>query len=415
MQRRAAPALDSPPPERSDPRLGYERIALVLQGGGALGAYQAGVYEGLYEAGIAPDWVVGISIGAINAALIAGNAPERRVARLREFWELVCEPALAVPLPGWERAVGHLGARGLARDWSSVAHAAQSLYQGRRGFFVPRMPPPWPGVQGDPGAASFYDASPLAATLGRLVEFGRVNGGDVRLAVGAVNVRTGNFVYFDSAEMPLGAAHVMASSALPPGFAAVEIDGEFYWDGGLVSNTPLEYALETDPRCDTLAFQVDLWSARGPVPRGLLDVLEREKDIRFSSRTRLGTDALAGRQRIRRAIAAALTRLPDPLRGDPALAPLNGVACTKVMNVVHLIYHGKAHEGHYKDYEFSRAAMEAHWRAGLEDMRRTLAQPGVLDRPPPELGVVTHDVHRTQHAAVGTEHVVAAARWGVLT
>jgi NTE family protein len=392
MQQRSTHTSSSRSPERSGAKLGYDRIALVLQGGGALGAYQAGVYEGLDEAGIAPDWIAGISIGAINAVLIAGNAPERRVARLREFWELVCEPALAPPIAAWAAAAAPHGAT--MRDWASLAHAAQSICQGQLGFFVPRVPAP-PGVQGNPAAASLYDTAPLAATLERLVEFERVNRGDVRLAVGAVNVRSGNFVYFDSAETPLRAAHVMASSALPPGFAAVELDdGEFYWDGGLVSNTPLEYVLDTEPRRDTLAFQVDLWSARGQVPRGLLDVLEREKDIRYSSRTRRGTDALAQRQRLRGAIGDALARLPEPLRGEPALGPLRELARTKVMNVVHLIYQAKVHEGHYKDYEFSRAAMEAHWRAGLEDTRRTLAQPGVLDRPPPGLGVVTHDVHR---------------------
>jgi NTE family protein len=399
MQQLAARAPDSPSLERSVARTGYERIALVLQGGGALGAYQGGVYEGLYEAGIEPDWIAGISIGAVNAALIVGNAHDQRVARLREFWNLVCEPAYALPLAEWAAAVAPAGASAQARDWSSLAHATESLWQGRLGLFVPRVPAPWAGMPGDPGTASFYDNAPLAATLSRLVDFERVNMGEVRLAVGAVNVRTGNFVYFDSAEMPLGAVHVMASCALPPGFAAVEIDGEHYWDGGLVSNTPLEYVLDTEPRRDTLAFQVDLWSARGAVPKGVLEVLEREKDIRFSSRTRRGTDALANRQKIRRAIDAALARLPAPLRDEPSLEALRTLSCTKVMNVVHLIYRAKTHEGHYKDYEFSRAAMEAHWRAGLEDTRRTLAQPGVLDRPPPGLGVVTHDVHRAQDTA----------------
>lgn len=393
MQQRTQPARSSSPDRRSRRTDNFERVALVLQGGGALGAYQAGVYQALDEAGIEPDWVAGISIGAINAALIVGNPPRQRVARLREFWELVCEPALALPLPGWPLDAP-FGAEGRTRDWTSFAHAARSLVQGQLGFFVPRVPPPWARLGGDPGATSFYDTAPLAATLARLVDFGRVNAGAMRLAVGAVNVDTGNFIYFDSAHAPLGVAHVMASSALPPGFPAVELDGARYWDGGIVSNTPLEYVLEAEPRCDTLAFQVDLWSARGPAPQSLLDVFEREKDIRFSSRTRRDTDALAGRQRLRRAIGAALARLPAPLRDEPALAPLRELAGTKVMNIVHLIYQGKAHEGYAKDYEFSRARMEAHWRAGLEDSRRTLAQPGVLDRPSAEIGVVTHDVHR---------------------
>src|SRR5215470_6695082 len=338
MQQRSTAPSSSRATEIRSAALGYERVALVLQGGGALGAYQAGVYEALHEAGIEPDWVAGISIGAINAALIVGNARDQRVARLREFWELVCEPALALPLLAWATPGTCSRVSRHARDWSSVAHAAQSLYQGRLGFFIPRVPLPWPGLQGDPGTASFYDVAPLAATLERLIEFDRVNAGDVRLAVGAVNVRTGNVVYFDSAEMPLRPAHMMASAALPPGFPAVEVDGEFYWDGGLVSNTPLEYVLDTEPRRDTLAFQVDLWSARGPVPRGLLDVFEREKDIRYSSRTRRATDSLARRQALRRAVGTALAHLPAPLRDEPALEPLHDLARTKAMNVVHLIY-----------------------------------------------------------------------------
>jgi NTE family protein len=411
MQQRSLHNSSSRSPERPRAELGYERTALVLQGGGALGAYQAGVYEALDEAGIEPDWVAGISIGAVNAALIAGNARERRVARLREFWELVCEPAFALPFAGWAAAAAP-GTH--ARDWASFAHATQSLCQGQLGFFLPRVPPPWPGLQADPGTVSFYDAAPLAATLERLVEFERLNAGDLRLAVGAVNVRTGNLAYFDSAERPLRPAHVLASAALPPGFAAVEIDGECYWDGGLVSNTPLEYVLDTEPRRDTLAFQVDLWSAQGPVPRGLLDVLERAKDIRYSSRTRRGTDAVARRQNVRRAVGAALARLPASLRDEPSLQPLRDLARTKVMNVIHLIYQAKAYEGHYKDYEFSRATMEAHWRVGLADTRRTLAQHGVLDRPPRDVGVVTHDVHRDPKRAGRPGRAMPAAAQGAL-
>ncbi|MCC6212961.1 MAG: patatin-like phospholipase family protein, partial [Burkholderiales bacterium] len=272
--------------------LGYERVALVLQGGGALGAYQAGAYQGLHESGIEPDWVAGISIGAVNAALIVGNPPEQRVERLRDFWELAGEPAFGWPVTAFQMPQSAFAALAGARELASLAPAAQSLCCGQLGFFVPRMPPPWARVKGNPGATSFYDAGPLEETLARLVDFERLNAGSVRLTVGAVNVRTGNFVRFDSADTLIRSAHLMASAALPPAFAAVGIDGEHYWDGGLVSNTPLESVLDTEPRRDTLAFQVDLWSARGQLPETLLDALEREKDIRYSSRTRRGIDAL---------------------------------------------------------------------------------------------------------------------------
>ncbi len=376
--------------------LGYERIALVLQGGGALGAYQAGVYQALDEAGIEPDWVAGISIGAVNAALIAGNPRAQRVERLREFWELVCEPAFAFATP-FAASSAWLAAPAMgtdARAAASLLHASRGLIAGQLGFFIPRVPSPWLRVNGDPGATSVFDVSPLASTLTRLVDFEHLNAGDLRLAVGAVNVRSGNFVYFDSERARLDSRHIMASAALPPSFAPVEIDGEHYWDGGLVSNTPLEYVLDSAPRRDTLAFQVDMWSARGRVPKTLLDALEREKDIRYSSRTRRGTDALAARQRMRRAIGAALDALPREIRSQPAIARLEPLASVKVMNVIHLIYQAKWREGYAKDYEFGRDTMEEHWRAGLEDTRCTLAEPGVLALPPPEHGLVTHDVHR---------------------
>ena len=387
--------------------LGYERIALVLQGGGALGAYQAGVYQGLHEAGIEPDVVAGISIGAINAALIVGNPPERRVERLREFWETVSEPGLAWPLAAWPTPAAIPGTEHVLGELARLALAAQSLLRGQLGFFTPRIPPPWARMKGDPGATSFYDSAPLAETLGRLVDFERLNAGAVRLALGAVNVRTANFAYFDSADMPLGPAHVLASGALPPGFAPVEIEGEHYWDGGLVSNTPLEYVIDGEPHRDTLAFQVDLWSARGRVPETLLDAFERDKDIRYSSRTRRGTDALAARQRMRRAIGDALEALPPEIRARPAIRRLEPFGSVKVMNVIHLIYQAKWRESYAKDYEFGRGTMEEHWRVGLEHTRRTLAEPGILAPPPPELGVVTHDLHRPGAAGVARERSIA--------
>jgi NTE family protein len=368
-------------------RLAFECVALVLQGGGALGAYQAGVYEALAEANIHPDWVSGVSIGAINAAIIAGNAPASRVDRLREFWTDVTSGGLW-PLFGDAFAL----ARGDAmRNLLNHMSAGLAAASGASGFFAARPLVPWLHPAGTIEATSFYDTAGLKRTLERLVDFDRLNAGMTRLSVGAVNVRTGNFVYFDSAGDLIRPEHVMASGALPPGFPAVEIDGEHYWDGALVSNTPLQWVVESRPRRDTLAFQVDLWSARGEFPRHMLEVMTREKEIRYSSRTRAGTDQFKHVQRLQHAVAELLENLPEELKNSPEAQLLSTVAHRKVYNIVHLIYRARNYEGHSKDYEFSRASMEEHWRAGYHDARRTLRHPEILERPNGE-GVLTFDL-----------------------
>ncbi|RKP57552.1 patatin-like phospholipase family protein [Pararobbsia silviterrae] len=372
----------------------YETVALVLQGGGALGAYQAGVFQGLDEAGIAPDWIAGISIGALNTALIAGNPPEHRLERLVEFWELVCTPAYGLSVPsGLEEALFH--ASDFVRKGFTTWQAVQTVLEGQKGFFVPRMPPPSPLSKHDPATASWYDTRPLKATLERLCDFDRINDGDIRVSVGAVNVRTGNFVYFDNRKERLRAEHFMASGALPPGFAAVEIDGEYYWDGGLMSNTPLTRVLQTTPRRDTLAFQVDLWSALGPVPDNLTDVGGRQKDIQYSSRTRLVTDMLQRSQRFRHVLHQVLDRVPPDVRAnDHWCRVAEELACGKRYNVVHVIYQAKEYDGHFKDFQFGHSTMRAHWDTGLADMRATLDHPDWLDLPDNEAGFITHDIHR---------------------
>ncbi len=375
---------------------GYETVALVLQGGGALGAYQAGVYEALSEAGVEPNWISGTSIGAINGALIAGNAPAQRLERLREFWDTVSQPAWPLP-PVWEAFPGAALPWQGTDDWRRLANqfsAARTVLAGQQGFFAPRLPPPWLVPSSTAATTSLYDPAALRATLERLVDFERLNTGEIRYSVGAVNVSTGNLTYFDSAERKIRPEHILASGALPPAFPAIEIDGEFFWDGGIVSNTPLEYVLETYPRRDTLAFQVDLWSAKGLLPESLLDVLEREKEIRYSSRTRRGTDRSARIQQLRRALHHLLARLPAELASDPNVQHLSDAACEKVLNIVHLIYRSKVYEGFAKDYEFSAVTMREHWAAGLADTRRSLTKPEFLARPTHETGVETHDIHR---------------------
>ncbi len=378
----------------------FECVALVLQGGGALGAYQAGVFEGLHEASIECDWAAGISIGAINAALIAGNEPTQRVERLREFWNTVtAPPLLPATSPWWTHAVEQGGEA--ARTALGWFEASRSLLEGQRGFFVPRVPSPALLAQAGPEALSYYDTAPLAATLDRLVDFDRINHHDsaMRLTVAAVNIASGNFELFDSQRGPwagrIALEHILASGALPPGFAAVEIDGQHYWDGGLVSNTPLSAVLDAQPRRDTLAFQVDLWSARGPLPKNLLDVEERAKDIRFSSRTRAVTQQLERERHLRRLLREVLARVPAAQRkGDAWCAEAQAQASDKIFNVVHLIYQEKAWDSHHKDYEFSALSMRDHWASGLADIRRTLAHPDWLAPPEPTKTTVTHDVHR---------------------
>jgi NTE family protein len=365
----------------------FECLALLLQGGGALGAYQAGVYEALAEADLHPDWIAGISIGAINGALIAGNAPEARVDRLRSFWERVT----AKPYCDWTECIS-LANSDTVRQWLNQLGANFALVSGAPGFFTPRFPAPWLYPPGTTAATSFYDTSVLRQTLEKLVDFDRINARRVRFSVGAVNVRSGNFVYFDTTTHTIRPEHIMASAALPPGFPAVEIEGEQYWDGGLVSNTPLQWIVDSQFHFDTLAFQVDLWNARGELPRTIAEVATRQKEIQYSSRTRAGTDSFEHIQRLRRALADLFDKLPETLRNGPEAQLLQPLGNRKVYNIVHLIYRARNYEGHSKDYDFSRASMQEHWRAGYHDAIRTLRHPEVLERPANHQGVFTFDL-----------------------
>jgi NTE family protein len=372
-------------------RLPFEVVALVLQGGGALGAYQAGVYEALSEAGVLPNWIAGMSIGAVNGAIIAGNPPHARVDRLREFWTQVTADG---PWSGAGDACSGLARGDAMRQFLNQMSAGFAIANGASGFFTARQVPPWFQPSGTIEATSFYDTSELKDTLERLVDFDRLNAGAIRFSVGAVNVRTGNFVYFDTETHTIRPEHIMASGALPPGLPAVEIEGEHYWDGGLVSNTPLQWVVDTEPRRDTLAFQVDLWSARGEFPHDIFDVITREKEIRYSSRTRAGTDQFKYAQRLRHALAGLLERLPGDLRDSPEARLLSSAAERKVYNIVHLIYRAKNYEGHSKDYEFSRLSMREHWSAGYHDARRTLRHPEAIECPTNHEGVSTFDLAR---------------------
>ena len=360
-----------------------KKVGLVLQGGGALGSYQAGVYEALSTSEYLPDWVAGISIGAVNAAIIAGNPPQQRVGRLREFWEGITAPSALWPVSNGSITNHH-------RRTSSLT----ALMFGQPGFFTPRVHTSWPFGR---NVTSYYDTSSLKSTLERLVDFDRINAREMRFSVAAVNVRTGNFAYFDNAATEIRPEHVMASGALPPGFPAVEIDGEHYWDGGLVSNTPLQYVVEYVPRRSRLIFQVDLFHARGSLPTDLEGVAERDKDIRYSSRTRAATDLLRQIHDVRHNINNLWDQLPEHLRQTPEAKFLYNFGCVTTMDIVQLIYRPTENQGQSKDYEFSRATMKARWAQGLADAQATLLASPWLAPMPAEIGARTFDVLREKH------------------
>jgi len=360
---------------------------LVLQGGGALGSYQAGAYQALCHHDFEPEWVAGISIGAINAAIIAGNPREKRVGRLKEFWETV-----SAPVP-WNPVVKGDRARSLFNETSAALIATFGV----PGFFTPRIPPAplWP--QGSPQSQSYYDTTPLKKTLEHLVDFDRINDLQCRLSVGAVSVTTGNFKYFDNFEFrklgkKIGPEHIMASGALPPGFPSVEIEGEHFWDGGIASNTPLDYVLDESVKSDLLIFQVDLFSARGPLPISLLEATEREKDIRFSSRTRMNTDKNKQIHNARKALRDLIGKLPEHLQHDPSVEFLREAAKENTVTVVHLIYRSKNYESSSKDYDFSHIGMVEHWSAGERDVHRSMRHEDWLERPQSGETMMTYDL-----------------------
>jgi NTE family protein len=377
---------DNNHPDHSATPAQAQRV-LVLQGGGALGSYQAGAFQALCGSGFEPEWVAGISIGAINAAIIAGNDAHMRVDRLKEFWEMVSKAVSWNPMLNGDRT------RSLFNETSAAIIATFGV----PGFFSPRIPPAplWP--QGTPQALSYYDTAPLKKTLERLVDFDRINDLKCRLSVGAVGITSGNFRYFDNVEFKrqgkrIEPEHIMASGALPPGFPAVLIEGEYYWDGGIASNTPLDYVLDAETGRDLLIFQVDLFSSRGLLPQTLLEAAEREKDIRFSSRTRMNTDKNRQIHNARRAVRDLISKLPDHLRHDPSVEFLRKASKENTVTVVHLIYKSKNYESSSKDYDFSHVAMVEHWNAGVRDVHLSMRHKEWLERPQSGETMVTYDL-----------------------
>jgi NTE family protein len=362
----------------------YQRVALMLQGGGALGAYQVGVYKALAEAQCLPDWICGVSIGAINGAIIAGNPREKRLQRLEEFWSIVASR----PSGRSDKSMNVIS------EWTNAASAWMTLVMGQPGFFQPRAVNPWLLPHGASGATSFYDSAVLRKTLVKLIDFDRLNSGETRLSVGTVDVATGNNRFFDTLHETLGPEHIMASGALPPALPMIKIDEVHYWDGGIVSNTPLQYLLDQDEDLSSLVFQVDLFSAHGAVPQKMSQVMSRHKDITYSSRTRQATTAFKRILSLRRQLADALSRVPKNRLRQGEAELMRDYADAGVVNLIHLIYRSKPYEADTKDYEFSADSMRAHLQAGYADTTATLNHPEWLQRPSAEVGVIEHDVNR---------------------
>jgi NTE family protein len=361
-----------------------DRVAMVLQGGGALGAYQAGVYQAMHEAGMEPDWVSGVSIGGINSALIAGNPPERRLERLRRFWETISERKIWAFTPDGD----------IFRKARNATSSMTTMLAGQPGFFSPRAQNPWTALTGSEHATSFYDSDPLRETLLELIDFELLNHGPVHFAVGAVNVLSGNFIYFDNQNEDIEPEHIMASGALPPALPMVKIGTDYFWDGGIVSNTPLRHLLDKEEALNTLVFQVDLFSARGELPRDMQDVLARHKDIMYSSRTRANTDAYRRLRHWKQVALDALKRVPEAELDDEQRRIRDELARLPDITILQMIYQQKAYEGHAKDYDFSGTSMREHWTSGYEDTKRVLKQRHWLEMPPAGSGIIVHDVHR---------------------
>jgi NTE family protein len=362
----------------------HDRIALVLQGGGALGSYQAGVYQALDEHGLAPDWVVGTSIGAINAALIAGNEPASRLPRIKQFWERIAHPD----------SVDMKQVIDSARQFNTWLATLDATARGVPGFFAPRPFNPFAiGMAVEPDVASYYDTAELAKTLNELVDFDYLNAkGGMRLTVNAVKVTSGELVSFDNTRQTITAAHIMASGALPPGFPPIRIDGELYWDGGLYSNTPLETILDDRTSDDTLCFMVDLWNAEGPEPKTMEEVQTRQKDVMYASRSSRHIEDYLRTYSLQRTLRELYEQLPDQLKTAAGPKVLDKLGCNSIIHVIRLPYRGQDWHMSAKDINFSKGSIEWRWEQGYLDATRGVKRADWLSSVDDGLGIVLHDL-----------------------
>lgn len=359
------------------------RVALVLQGGGALGAYQAGVYEALHEHGLTPDWVVGTSIGAVNAALIAGNERSVRVERLRAFWDEVAHKDLLDMSKVPDQV----------RQMNTMLTTMDSVTKGVPGFYSLRWFNPFFAGWAVPAeSASFYDTSALEDTLTRLVDLQCLNASSgIRLTVSAIKVTCGRLENFDTAHHPVSIKHVMASGALPPGFPPVRVDGDLYWDGGLYSNTPLEVVLADEPRVDTICFMVDLWSPEGPEPNTLEQVQTRQKDVLYASRSQRHIDAYLRGHRLRRLVRMLRAKVPDQMLSAEELRELEKVGTDTTMHIIRLTYAGRDWQMASKDINFSKGSIDWRWGLGYQDALRAIEHAAWRDDVPEGAGVLVHE------------------------
>lgn len=378
-----------PPAAKSE----FASTALLLQGGGALGAYQGGVFEALAEAGLQPDWVGGISIGAINGAIIAGNPPPTRVKKLRDFWMHLSSNPLWDQFCPQNPMMQPFGET--FRPYLNQMSAVISVTHGVPGFFRPHPLPPFLSPPDTPSATSYYSTDEFRATLERFIDFDLLNSGAVRYTTSAVNVRSGNYTVFESRDQTIRPEHVMASGALPPALPATMIDGEPFWDGGLISNTPLQWLIDGMDK-DTLVFQVDLWAAEGNEPRDIIEVMLRQKEIQYSSRTRGFTNNFKRQQKLQHAFATLYEKLPAALKQTEEAQLLYAHSNYNVHNIVHLIYRGRRYDGYSRDYEFSRSSIEEHWQAGYKDTVNSMRHKEIFQRPSCPEGYMVFDVAGTK-------------------
>jgi NTE family protein len=354
------------------------QVVLVLQGGGALGAYQAGVYQALSEAGIEPDWVIGTSIGAINASLIAGSPPEQRLPRLETFWHRVTHA------PPAQLA----GAAPLFGPWAANM---MTIAAGLSAFFEPNPLALFGLLPLGSEHAGYYSTKPLERTLEELIDPVQLNKGRPRLTVGAANVQTGEMHYFDSRDMELSIRHVMASGALPPAFPAVRIDDSLYWDGGILSNTPVEAVFDDNPRRSGVVFAVHMWAPMGPEPDSIWKVLARQKDLQYASRAKSHIARQKQIHKLRHIIRELAMKLPPEVAQTAEASELASYGCVTRMHVVRLLAPALAGEDHAKDIDFSRSGIQSRWRAGYADTKRVLAQSPWAGEFDPLEGFILHE------------------------
>lgn len=373
--------------------MSHQDTVLILQGGGALGAYQAGVYQQLHEAHTQLDWIIGTSIGAINSALIAGNPPEKRMAQLRAFWDSLApdavsrgsfwptfSPTFAPTFSPW-------------MNLSNNFNTLNAITQGVNGFFKPRFGAAWDINAKVPiEEAGFYDTSPLKATLEKYVDFDYLNDGAIRVSICAVDIDSGQGVVFDSKRERLGPEHIMASGALPPGFAPVKIGNRAYWDGGVYSNTPLDVFLDEERHADALCFMIDLWDPSETRPASIAAAMTRYKSIQYASRSAEQLLIYQRIQDLQRAIRTLTEHLPAAERKKEELKPLMAMGCDHTINVVHLIMKALPDDNYFKDVDFSTGTVEARWAAGIHDCKRALRHKSWQKPLPPHAGLVIHEL-----------------------